>query len=125
MLLVDEHTGRTMPGRRISEGVHQALEAKENVNVQRESQTLASTTFQNFFRLFTTLSGMTGTADTEAREFQEIYDLSVVIIPTHKPMVRYDMDDVVFLTKEAKYKALIEEVEALSCLLYTSPSPRD
>ena len=113
VLLVDEHTGRTMPGRRISEGVHQALEAKENVNVQRESQTLASTTFQNFFRLFTTLSGMTGTADTEAREFQEIYDLSVVIIPTHKPMVRYDMDDVVFLTKEAKYKALIEEVEAL------------
>ena len=113
VLLVDEHTGRTMPGRRISEGVHQALEAKENVNVQRESQTLASTTFQNFFRLFNTLSGMTGTADTEAREFQEIYDLSVVIIPTHKPMVRYDMDDVVFLTKEAKYKALIEEVEAL------------
>ncbi len=113
VLLVDEHTGRTMPGRRISEGVHQALEAKENVNVQRESQTLASTTFQNFFRLFTKLSGMTGTADTEAREFQEIYDLSVVIIPTHKPMVRYDMDDVVFLTKEAKYKALIEEVEAL------------
>ena len=113
VLLVDEHTGRTMPGRRISEGVHQALEAKENVNVQRESQTLASTTFQNFFRLFNKLSGMTGTADTEAREFQEIYDLSVTIIPTHKPMVRSDMDDVVFLTKEAKYKALIEEVETL------------
>ena len=113
VLLVDEHTGRTMPGRRISEGVHQALEAKENVDVQRESQTLASTTFQNFFRLFNKLSGMTGTADTEAREFKEIYDLSVVIIPTHKPMVRDDMDDVVFLTKEAKYKALIEEVEKL------------
>ncbi|MEK9650513.1 MAG: preprotein translocase subunit SecA [Gammaproteobacteria bacterium] len=113
VLLVDEHTGRAMPGRRISEGVHQALEAKENVGIQRESQTLASTTFQNFFRLFKKLSGMTGTADTEAREFQEIYGLKVVIIPTHKPMVRCDMDDVVFLTKDAKYKALISEAEKL------------
>ena len=113
VLLVDEHTGRTMPGRRISEGVHQALEAKENVQVQRESQTLAATTFQNFFRLFKKLSGMTGTADTEAREFKEIYNLNVVIIPTHKPMVRYDMNDVVFLTKEAKYKALIDETDKL------------
>ena len=113
VLLIDEHTGRTMPGRRISEGVHQALEAKENVTVQRESQTLASTTFQNFFRLFQTLSGMTGTADTEAREFSEIYGLDVVIIPTHKDMIREDCDDLVFLTKEAKYKALIEEIETI------------
>ena len=113
VLLIDEHTGRTMPGRRISEGVHQALEAKENVTVQRESQTLASTTFQNFFRLFKTLSGMTGTADTEAREFSEIYGLDVVIIPTHKDMVREDCDDLVFLTQEAKYKALIEEIETI------------
>ena len=113
VLLIDEHTGRTMPGRRISEGVHQALEAKENVTVQRESQTLASTTFQNFFRLFKTLSGMTGTADTEAREFSEIYGLDVVIIPTHKDMIREDCDDLVFLTKEAKYKALIEEIETI------------
>jgi preprotein translocase subunit SecA len=113
VLLIDEHTGRTMPGRRISEGVHQALEAKENVTVQRESQTLASTTFQNFFRLFETLSGMTGTADTEAREFSEIYGLDVVIIPTHKDMIREDCDDLVFLTKEAKYKALIEEIETI------------
>ena len=80
MVLIDEHTGRTMPGRRISEGVHQALESKENVPIQRESQTLASTTFQNFFRLFKTLSGMTGTADTEALEFNQIYGLNVVII---------------------------------------------
>ena len=85
VVLIDEHTGRTMPGRRISEGVHQALESKENVPIQRESQTLASTTFQNFFRLFKTLSGMTGTADTEALEFNQIYGLNVVIIPTNKP----------------------------------------
>ena len=83
VLLIDEHTGRTMPGRRMSEGVHQALECKENVPIQRESQTLASTTFQNFFRLFSTLSGMTGTADTEAVEFRQIYGLDVVIIPTN------------------------------------------
>ncbi len=82
VLLVDEHTGRTMSGRRMSEGIHQALECKENVPIQKESQTLASTTFQNFFRLFKTLSGMTGTADTEAAEFKEIYGLDVVIIPT-------------------------------------------
>ena len=113
VLLIDEHTGRTMSGRRMSEGVHQALECKENVPIQRESQTLASTTFQNFFRLFTTLSGMTGTADTEALEFNEIYGLSVVIIPTHKPMIREDMNDLVFLNKESKYKALIKEIESL------------
>jgi len=113
VLLIDEHTGRTMPGRRMSEGIHQALECKENVTIQRESQTLASTTYQNFFRLFTQLSGMTGTADTEAAEFAEIYGLNVSIIPTNKPMAREDNDDLVFLTKEAKFKALIEEIEML------------
>ena len=113
VLLIDEHTGRTMPGRRLSEGVHQAIECKENVPIQRESQTLASTTFQNFFRLFSTLSGMTGTADTEAVEFRQIYNLEVVIIPTNVPMIRSDLDDLVFLTKKAKYSALIDEILAL------------
>ena len=113
VLLIDEHTGRTMPGRRMSEGVHQALECKENVPIQRESQTLASTTFQNFFRLFSNLSGMTGTADTEALEFNQIYGLDVIIIPTNVPMIRTDHNDLVFLTKKAKYKALVEEIETL------------
>ena len=113
VLLIDEHTGRTMPGRRMSEGVHQALECKENVPIQRESQTLASTTFQNFFRLFKNLSGMTGTADTEAVEFNQIYGLNVIIIPTNVPMVRNDHNDLVFLTKKAKYKALVEEILSL------------
>jgi preprotein translocase subunit SecA len=113
VLLVDEHTGRTMPGRRMSEGIHQALECKENVPIQKESQTLASTTYQNFFRLFSQLSGMTGTADTEAAEFAEIYGLNVSIIPTNQPMARLDNDDLVFLTREAKFKALIEEIELL------------
>ena len=113
VLLIDEHTGRTMPGRRISEGVHQALECKENVTIQRESQTLASTTFQNFFRLFSTLSGMTGTADTEAPEFREIYNLDVVIIPTNVPMARKDMNDLVFQNKNAKLKALVKEILAI------------
>ncbi|MDA7796484.1 preprotein translocase subunit SecA [Gammaproteobacteria bacterium] len=113
VLLIDEHTGRTMSGRRMSEGIHQALECKENVVIQRESQTLASTTYQNFFRLFKQLSGMTGTADTEAAEFAEIYGLNVSIIPTNKPMARMDNEDLVFLTKEAKFKALIEEIELL------------
>ena len=113
VLLIDEHTGRTMPGRRMSEGVHQALECKENVPIQRESQTLASTTFQNFFRLFNTLSGMTGTADTEAVEFKQIYKLDVIIIPTNVPMIREDHNDLVFLTKKAKYNALVEEIESI------------
>ena len=102
-----------MPGRRMSEGIHQALECKENTPIQRESQTLASTTYQNFFRLFNQLSGMTGTADTEAAEFAEIYGLNVSIIPTNKPMAREDNDDLVFLTQDAKFKALIEEIEVL------------
>ena len=113
VLLIYEHTGLTMPGRRMSEGVHQALECKENVPIQRESQTLASTTFQNFFRLFSQLSGMTGTADTEALEFQQIYGLSVIIIPTNVPMARDDHNDLVFLTKQAKYNALVKEIESL------------
>ena len=99
-----------MPGRRMSEGVHQALECKENVSIQRESQTLASTTFQNFFRLFSNLSGMTGTADTEALEFNQIYGLSVIIIPTNVPMARHDHNDLVFLTTDAKYNALVDEI---------------
>ena len=102
-----------MTGRRMSEGIHQALECKENVPIQKESQTLASTTYQNFFRLFSQLSGMTGTADTEAAEFAEIYGLNVSIIPTNQPMARLDNEDLVFLTREAKFKALIEEIELL------------
>ena len=113
VLLIDEHTGRTMAGRRMSEGIHQALECKENVIIQRESQTLASTTYQNFFRLFNKLSGMTGTADTEAAEFAEIYGLNVSIIPTNQPMAREDNDDLVFLTQDSKFKALIDEIETL------------
>ena len=88
VLLIDEHTGRTMPGRRLSEGLHQAIEAKEGLQIQPESQTLASTTFQNYFRLYKKLAGMTGTADTEAFEFQQIYNLPVVVIPTNKPLAQ-------------------------------------
>ena len=110
VLLVDEHTGRTMPGRRLSEGLHQALEAKEGLPIQAESQTLASTTFQNFFRLYNNLSGMTGTADTEAYEFRQIYGLDVIVIPTHRPMVRQDMNDLVFLTMEEKFDAIINDI---------------
>ena len=95
IVLVDEHTGRTMPGRRLSEGLHQALEAKEGLAIQAESQTLASTTFQNFFRLYNKLSGMTGTADTEATEFHQIYGLDVVVIPTNVPTVRQDLNDLI------------------------------
>lgn len=111
IVIVDEHTGRSMPGRRWSEGIHQAIEAKENLEVQQENQTLASTTFQNYFRLYDTLAGMTGTADTEAYEFHEIYDLDVVVIPTHKDMIRNDMNDTVFMTRQEKYKAIIEDIK--------------
>jgi len=110
VVIVDEHTGRTMPGRRWGEGLHQAIEAKEGVAIQAESQTLASTTFQNYFRLYTKLSGMTGTADTEAFEFREIYGLDVVVIPTNKPVARIDYNDLVYLSEEDKYKAVIEEI---------------
>jgi preprotein translocase subunit SecA len=114
VVLVDEHTGRTMHGRRLSEGLHQAIEAKEGVTVQAESQTLASTTFQNYFRQFDKLAGMTGTADTEAFEFRQIYGLNVVIIPTNKPPARRDGNDLVYLTKEEKYDAIVEDVKAIS-----------
>ncbi len=110
VVIVDEFTGRTMPGRRWSDGLHQAVEAKEGVKIQNENQTLASITFQNYFRLYTKLSGMTGTADTEAYEFQQIYGLEVVVIPTNKPMVRNDMGDLVYLTPEEKYEAILEDV---------------
>ena len=111
VVLIDEHTGRTMPGRRLSEGLHQAIEAKEGVAIQSESQTLASTTFQNYFRLYPTLSGMTGTADTEAYEFREIYGLDVVVIPTNKTVQRLDLNDKVFLSLEEKYQAIVEDVK--------------
>lgn len=111
VLLIDEHTGRTMPGRRLSEGLHQAIEAKENLNIQAESQTLASTTFQNYFRLYTKLSGMTGTADTEAFEFQSIYGLNVMVIPPNKPLARKDFNDLVYLTADEKYAAIIADIK--------------
>ncbi len=111
VVIVDEFTGRTLPGRRWSEGLHQAVEAKEGVPIQRENQTLASITFQNYFRLYEKLSGMTGTADTEAYEFQTIYGLEVVVIPTHRPMVREDHADLVFLTKQEKFGAIVEDIK--------------
>ncbi len=110
VVIVDEFTGRTMPGRRWSEGLHQAIEAKEGANIQNENQTLASITFQNYFRLYGKLSGMTGTADTEATEFQQIYGLEVVVIPTHMDMVRDDRPDLVYLTKLEKFDAIIEDI---------------
>ncbi|HVS76707.1 MAG TPA: preprotein translocase subunit SecA [Steroidobacteraceae bacterium] len=110
IIIVDEFTGRTMPGRRWSDGLHQAIEAKEGVRVREENQTVASITFQNYFRLYRKLSGMTGTADTEAPEFLEIYGLEVMVIPTHKPMIRKDMPDFVHLTQSDKFKAIIEDI---------------
>lgn len=110
VIIVDESTGRTMPGRRWSEGLHQAVEAKENMEIQPENQTLATTTFQNYFRLYKKLSGMTGTADTEASEMKEIYGLDVVLIPTHRPMVRKDHNDLIYLNRNGKYNAIIEEI---------------
>lgn len=114
VVIVDEHTGRTMPGRRWSEGLHQAVEAKEGVSIQNENQTLASITFQNFFRMYNKLSGMTGTADTEAYEFQQIYNLEVVVIPTNKPMMRKDEADLVYLNQADKYQAIIEDIRECS-----------
>jgi preprotein translocase subunit SecA len=110
VVIVDEFTGRTMPGRRWGDGLHQAVEAKEGVSIRQENQTVASITFQNFFRLYSNLSGMTGTADTEAFEFQSIYGLEVVVIPTHKPMVRIDHADLVYLTEDDKYEAIVEDI---------------
>ncbi|MBK7250607.1 MAG: preprotein translocase subunit SecA [Gammaproteobacteria bacterium] len=111
VIIVDEFTGRTMPGRRWSDGLHQAIEAKEGVRVREENQTVASITFQNYFRLYKKLAGMTGTADTEAPEFLQIYGLEVVVIPTHKPMVRRDMPDLVYLTQDDKFRAIIEDIQ--------------
>ena len=110
VIIVDEFTGRLMPGRRYSDGLHQALEAKEGVTVEKENQTLASITFQNYFRMYTKLAGMTGTADTEAVEFNKIYNLEVVVVPTNKPMIRIDHNDLVFKTEKAKFNAVIEEI---------------
>ena len=115
IVIVDEHTGRAMPGRRWSEGLHQAVEAKENVSIQNETQTLASTTFQNYFRMYRKLSGMTGTAETEAFEFHQIYGLEVIVIPTHRPMVRKDANDLVYLTIDEKYDAIVEDINAARC----------
>ena len=111
IVIIDEFTGRKMPGRRWSDGLHQAVEAKEGVAVETENQTVASITFQNYFRLYTRLSGMTGTADTEAFEFQQIYGLEVAVIPTHMPMVREDLGDMVFLTAKEKYEAVVEDIQ--------------
>lgn len=113
VIIVDEFTGRLMPGRRYSEGLHQALEAKEKVKIANENQTLATITFQNFFRMYEKLSGMTGTAETEAAEFEKIYNLSVVAIPTNKPMIRTDFPDVIFRTKKEKFEAVLDEIVAL------------
>lgn len=114
IVIVDEHTGRSMPGRRWSGGIHQAIEAKENVLITNESQTLASITFQNYFRLYSKLAGMTGTADTEAFEFRQIYGLDVVVIPTNQPMVRKDLNDLIFLTMAEKFDAIVDEIEEMT-----------
>ncbi|MCF8104630.1 MAG: preprotein translocase subunit SecA [Desulfohalobiaceae bacterium] len=113
VMIVDEFTGRVMPGRRYSDGLHQALEAKERVKIEAENQTLASITFQNFFRMYEKLAGMTGTADTEAVEFKEIYNLEVVVIPTHQPMIRIDYPDVVYMSQKDKFKAIVEDIVEL------------
>src|SRR5438105_6035421 len=113
LIIVDEFTGRQMPGRRWSDGLHQAVEAKENVKIERENQTLATITFQNYFRMYKKLSGMTGTALTEAEELHKIYKLDVIVIPTHKPMIREDLPDLIYRTTEAKYRAVVEEIKEL------------
>ncbi len=114
VVIVDEHTGRTMPGRRWSDGIHQAVEAKEGVPVRNENQTLASTTFQNYFRIYGKLAGMTGTADTEAAEFRQIYGLDVVVVPTHKPMIREDLNDLVYLSVQEKYEAIVGVIREIN-----------
>ena len=111
VLIVDEFTGRLMPGRRYSDGLHQALEAKEAVKVENENQTLATITFQNYFRMYEKLAGMTGTADTEAEEFKKIYNLEVMVIPTHKKMIRLDHPDVIYQTADEKFQAAVEDIK--------------
>ena len=135
ILIVDEFTGRIMPGRRYSDGLHQAIEAKEHVKVKRESKTLATITFQNFFNKYDKKGGMTGTALTEEKEFRDIYGMDVVEIPTNRPVQRKDLEDAVYMTKKEKFNAVVEAVKEAyakkqpvlvgTCLLYTSPSPRD
>jgi len=110
-LLVDEHTGRVMPGRRYSEGLHQAIEAKEQVTIQRESKTLATITYQHFFKLYTKLAGMTGTALTEGEEFEKIYELLVLSVPTHRPIIRVDKNDMVYFNQDAKRKAVTDHIK--------------
>ncbi len=110
VVIVDEFTGRLMPGRRWSDGLHQAVEAKEGVKIERENQTLATITFQNYFRMYKKLAGMTGTADTEATEFGQIYKLDVTVIPTNQPMIRDDHDDLVYRTDDEKWPAVVEEI---------------
>ena len=117
--IIDEFTGRVLEGRRFSDGLHQALEAKENVDIQSENQTLASITYQNYFRLYEKLSGMTGTAITEAEEFMDIYKLNTVSVPTNEPMIRNDLNDQIFRTEKEKYKAIIEKIE--NCLKNNQP----
>ncbi len=116
VIIVDEHTGRTMPGRRWSDGLHQAVEAKENVAIQNENQTLASITFQNYFRLYEKLAGMTGTADTEACEFRSIYNLDTIVLPTNRPMIRKDFPDLVYMTEKEKIEAIIEDIKSRAAL---------
>ena len=114
VVIVDEHTGRTMEGRRWSDGLHQAIEAKEGVQIRNENQTLASITFQNYFRLYEKISGMTGTADTEAYEFQQIYGLEVVVVPTHMSMIRKDLPDQIYLTAKEKFNAVLQDIKERS-----------
>ncbi|MEO0565611.1 MAG: preprotein translocase subunit SecA, partial [Chloroflexota bacterium] len=111
VIIVDDFTGRMMPGRRFSEGLHQAIEAKEGVEIRRENVTMATITFQNFFRMYKKLAGMTGTAETEEEEFQKIYGLEVAVIPTHKPIIRKDQPDYVYVNEDAKYRAVVEEIK--------------
>ena len=111
VMIVDEFTGRLMPGRRWSDGLHQAIEAKEGVKIENENQTLATITFQNYFRMYGKLSGMTGTADTEAEEFHKIYKLDVCVIPTNRPLLRPDFPDVIYKTEKEKFKAVIEDIK--------------
>src|SRR5437899_1443325 len=113
VIIVDEFTGRLMPGRRWSDGLHQAVEAKEKVKIQKENQTLATITFQNYFRMYGKLAGMTGTADTEAVEFDKIYNLEVMVVPTNRPLIRLEFPDVVYRTEREKFSAVVEEIDEL------------
>src|SRR5206468_12795346 len=114
VIIVDEFTGRLMPGRRWSDGLHQAVESKEGVKIEAENQTLATITFQNYFRMYEKLAGMTGTADTEAAEFDKIYNLEVVVIPPNRPMIRKDMSDLVYRTEREKFEAIVGEIKELN-----------